>query len=92
MYIHSGRGRRQGFGRKHSGAGEHGFKHVRKCERPGRHAPALFGAAGSPFPFQDPAPGTGELRLLQPSGKRAESFHAELEQARTGFPPVYHLH
>lgn len=64
MYMHSGRGKRHGCGRKNSGASEHDFKHVGKCQRPGKHAPALFGAAG--YAFQDSVPGKGRSQGGQP--------------------------
>ena len=67
MYIHSGRGRRRGFGKENSGASEPGFTHVLKCERPGKQAPVLFGAAGYPFPLQDSVPGTRRTQIAEGS-------------------------
>lgn len=59
------------FGRENSGAGEHGLDHVRKHERPGKHAPSLFGAEGVARLPLGLSPRDGEsTRSPKPLGQR----------------------
>lgn len=51
-------------------ASEHGLTHVGEYERPGKHVPALFGAAGSAFPTQDSAPGVERTQVAGVSGSK----------------------
>lgn len=96
MYIHSGRGRRHGFGKKNSGASEHGFTHVLKYQRPGKQAPVLFGAAGYPSPYRTQFQGRGGLGLLKGLVEEGQSsFMPGLEegkQASDRLSLAYHLH
>lgn len=71
MYIHSGSGEKAWLWEgKSRGAGERDLTRVGKREKPGKHAPALFGAAGSTFPTQDSALGMGRTQVAGVSGSK----------------------